>query len=132
MSTILQILQSKSDCILGKGASREALHQAESDLQVQFAADYCEYLLNVGLAAYDGHELTGICSSTRLNVVNTTIAEREKHRAIPGDFYVIEKAGIDGIVIWQKSSGEIFETIFDSSPVLICESLGDYIERYAV
>ncbi len=106
-----------------------ALQQAASELNLQFAADYCEYLLNIGLVAYDGHELTGVCKSSRLNVVSVTKEERKKNRSIPRGFYVIEKANIDGIVIWQKSTGEIFETVFDSPPTKICKSLSEYIER---
>ena len=132
MKNIVDKLKRK-DCFCSlKGVAEEEIREAEQALGLTFAKEYADYLRAFGLASFQGHELTGIIKSPRLNVVTQTVLGKEANPRVSDDFYVIETANIDGIVIWQKSSGEIFETVFDSGPVLICESLGDYIERYAV
>ena len=132
IENIIDKLKKKDGFCSLKGAAEEEIREAEQTLDLTFAREYVDYLQAFGLASFRGHELTGIIKSPRLNVVKQTVLGKEANPQVSDDFYVIETANIDGIVIWQKSSGEIFKTVFDSSPVLICESLGDYIERYAV
>lgn len=132
MGNIVDMLR-KKDCFCSlTGVTEEEIKEAEQTLDLTFAKEYVDYLQAFGLASFQGHELTGIIKSPRLNVVAQTILGKEDNPRVPDDFYVIEIANVDGIAIWQKSSGEIFETVFDSNPVLICGSLGDYIECYAV
>lgn len=120
----------KKDCFCSlKGVSEEEIRKAEQTLGLTFAKEYRDYLQAFGLASFRGHELTGIVKSPRLNVVTQTMLEKETNFHVPDNFYVIEIANIDGIIIWQKDTGEIFKTIFDSAPTLICKSLGDYIEH---
>lgn len=128
MENIVEILLSMPDLLSSKGASIADICSAESELFLEFSEDYKQYVRHFGIVAYDGHELTGICKSSHLNVVDVTKAERIKAKLVPADFYVIEIANIDGIVIWQKSTGEIFKTVFDSPPTQICESFCGYIE----
>ena len=103
------------------------ISKAEEKLKLSFSAEYKQYLLKCGFATYDGHEITGICKAKRLNVVDVTIMEREYTEIIPSDWYVIEQLNIDAIVIWQSSSGEIYQTSPNTEPEKICESLADYI-----
>ncbi len=56
-----------------------------------------------------------------------SLMEREYTENIPSDWYVIEQLNIDAIVIWQSSSGEIYQTSPNTEPEKICESLADYI-----
>lgn len=127
MGDIINALLSMADLLIAGGVSTAIIQEAESALQLKFSEDYKQYLEQFGLVAYDGHELTGICKASHLDIVGTTRNEKRKNSHIPDDFYVIEVANIDGIVIWQKSSGEIFQTIFDSAPVQICSSLTEYV-----
>lgn len=132
MENILDMLKEK-DCFCSlKGVTEDEIRVAEQTLGLSFAKEYRTYLQAFGLASFQGHELTGIIKSPRLSVVAQTIAERNNNPHIPDDMYVIEIANIDGIVIWQGSTGEIFETIYDGVPTLICKSFSEYIEHYTV
>jgi hypothetical protein len=127
MTEIIKALQAKTDLLSGKGSSEELIKKAEEILNIKFADDFRAYLLHYGIVAFDGHELTGIYSSTRLDVTKVTISERQKNTVVPTNMYVIEQANIDGIIVWQSSEGDIYETIMNSEPIKVCQSLVEYI-----
>lgn len=126
MSDIIETLKNAPEYIGGTGRTAAEIEIVEKQLGVEFAPDYRCYLKEIGLACFNGHELTGICKSTRLNVTDVTLAQRklcpETHY-----LYVIEEANIDGIVIWQASTGEIYQSISGSSPQKKYSSLVDYV-----
>lgn len=128
MENIIDMLKAKDDFYSLKGVTEEEIRAAEQALGLMFAKDYRAYLQAFGLASFQGHELTGIIKSPRLSVLTQTVVERNNNPHVPDDLYVIEITNIDGIVIWQKSSGEIYKTIYGGSPMLICKSLSEYIE----
>lgn len=107
--------------------TEDDITKAEKKLNLSFPTEYKRYLLKYGFATYDGHEITGICKAKRLNVIDVTITEREYAENIPPDWYVIEQLNIDGIVIWQSSTGKIYQTSPNVEPTKICESLAEYI-----
>lgn len=130
MEDIIKTLKDVPDFIGGTGRTEAEIESAEKKLGIEFAPDYKTYLKEIGLACFDGHELTGICEDPRLDVVHVTKDQREnnpKSRSL----YVIEEANIDGIVIWQDFSGKIYMTEGNSSPKLIADSLSAYIQRYS-
>ena len=127
MTKIIKTFRAKSDFLFGEGISEERIRNAEEALGLKFANDYKEYLLHFGIVAYDGHELTGIYSSTRLDVSNVTISERQNNTTVSNNMYVIEVANIDGIIVWQSTDGDIYETVMDSEPIWVCQSLVDYV-----
>lgn len=110
------------------GVSAEQISNAENALTLHFSSDYREYLRAFGIASAGGHELTGICNSKRLNVVDVTLAERSITPGIPQNWYVLEEANIDGIVIWQNSTGEIFQTRPGREAVKLADSICDYLD----
>lgn len=128
MFDIEKIILSIPNLFSSKGTSIDEICLAERELSLNFSEDYKQYLKRFGIIAYDGHEFTGIAEHSHLNVVDITKKEKKKNNSVPDDFYVIEIANIDGIIIWQQSTGEIYKTIYDSPPMLICNSLSDYIE----
>ncbi len=128
MESIIDKLKAKDNFCFLAGATEKEVSTAEQQLGLTFAKEYRNYLLSFGLASFQGHELTGIIKAPRLNVVAQTLAERTNKPLVPNDLYVVEIANIDGIVIWQKSSGEIYKTIQGGPPMLMCKSLSDYIE----
>lgn len=128
MFDINKIILSIPDLLSSKGVSNDEIYLAERKLSLKFSEDYKQYIRQFGIIAYDGHELTGIAENSRLNVINITKEEKRKNMSVPDDFYVIEVANIDGIIIWQKSSGEIYKTIHGGPPMLMCKSLSDYIK----
>ena len=126
MNAILDVLRNAPDFIGGKGCGDVAISDAEQALGIRFAPDYRAYLQKIGLACFDGHELTGICKAFRLNVVDVTLDERKQCPDAAG-WYVVEQANVDGIVIWQAPSGEIYQTMPGVSARKIYNSLTEYV-----
>lgn len=126
MNAILDVLRNAPDFIGGKGCGNVAISDAEQALGIHFAPDYRAYLQKIGLACFDGHELTGICKAFRLNVVDVTLDERKQCPDAAG-WYVVEQANVDGIVIWQAPSGEIYQTMPGVSARKIYNSLTEYV-----
>lgn len=49
--------------------------------------------------------------------------------SVPDDFYVLEEANIDGIVIWQDSNGIVYKTYPGcEKPKQIFQSFAEYLE----
>ena len=128
MEKIISTIKKKASYIGSDGRSEVEIAQAEAILGNHFAADYREYLLRIGIACFDGRELTGLSNSKRLNVVDVTLAEKKIIPDVPQDWYVLEEANIDGIVIWQSSTGEIFQTQPGRETIKLADSICDYLD----
>ncbi len=130
MKDILQALESQEDFMKFGKISRKLITESEKILELHFSLEYKKYVSAYSHVIYDGHELTGICSSKRLNVVDVTLKERKNNPFVPQDWYVVEQTNIDGIVIWQNAKGEIYQTAPNEEPLKICDSLAEYVENY--
>ncbi len=108
-------------------ATKMDVQKAEFDLGLSFSEEFKEYVLAYGVITAYRVEITGICSSKRLNVVDVTKAEREMNPYIPMDMYVIESTGYEGVIILQNAQGEIFSLVPHGVPKKIFESLADYL-----
>ncbi|MCD7890949.1 MAG: SMI1/KNR4 family protein [Ruminococcus sp.] len=128
MQDIIKIMRNISDYNGGNGRVEESIAAAENELKLKFASEYRQYLKEIGLASFDGHEMTGLCKSPRLNVVEVSLYEKENNEKIPEDFYVIEQTNIDGIVVWQNKIGEVFYSQPNRKPVKMFDSLCEYIK----
>lgn len=128
MKKLDAVLKKKRGLVLGKPVSDSEIAECEQMLSVRFAPDYKECIKQYGALSYYGHELTGIVSTPRLNVVNVTNEEKRVNSGLPDNWYVIEQAGIDGIVIWQSDSGEVFQSYPSGNYKKISDSLAEYIE----
>jgi len=126
--SIVEKLKGKRFFVCLKGAKEEEIDSAQRELGLRFADEYIEYLSAFGVASFDGHELTGICDSERLNVVAVTRRERGTVPSLSDDLYVIEQENIDDAVIWQDASGKIYQTLPDAQTVILCDSLSAYID----
>lgn len=124
---IIKLMQEQPAFHARSAASNEEITAVENVLGLRFAQDYREYVATFGAASFAGHELTGICKSDRLNVVTVTMEERN-NMVVPADWYVLEQANIDGIVVWQNSAGAVYQTVPNMNPKKLCESLAEYIE----
>lgn len=82
MSDIINFIQNQPDLFFLKGATDEEILQAEKSLGLEFDAEFRKYISVYGVASFNGHELTGICKSRRLNVVDATIEAKEKNTHI--------------------------------------------------
>lgn len=113
----------------GCGANAADIGSAEHELCLAFADDYRAYLLAYGTAICEGHELTGISSSPRLDVVAATKRARELEPQVSHDLYIIEDGAIDGILIWQDGEGTVWETSPGARPRRYADSLLAYLEE---
>jgi len=127
MSELVEYLQSKGELITGKPAEEVEIAKIEEMLGVGFAEDYRSMLKSFGFVCVDGHEITGITNAKRLNVYDVTMKERANVSCDMPGLYVIEQTYIDGIVIWQSASGEVYRTAANSKPVKIADGMGGYL-----
>lgn len=130
MSRIIDEFHKKSNFYSEKGAYIEIIRKAEEVLGLKFADEYIEYLQLYGAVSCGGHELTGFSEDENLDVVKVTLKNLEKNQNVKLPLYVIEEAHIDGIVIWQSESGEVFITKYEESPEKIYESLSEYVSTF--
>ena len=110
-------------------ATKESIEQAEKELGITFSKEYVDYVAEFGVAIFNGHEFTGLCDGKRLDVVRITKEQRELHKYIPSDMYVVECLDIDDIVIWQNSEGAVYASTPISKPRQIANSLYEYISK---
>lgn len=129
MSDIIEIMKNAPEYIGGNGSTDTEIENAEKHLGVKFSPDYRCYLKDIGLACFDGHELTGICKSARLNVVDVTLLQRQRV-SDAYSWYVVEETGIDGRVIWQTPTGDIYQTAPGTKTRKVFGSLAEYIIGY--
>jgi hypothetical protein len=128
MSDFLKSLSSFPDFHALKGADEKRIQAAERELGVVFSQDYREYLSEFGLMDVNGHEFTGICDSPRLNVVEVTKSDRQYISGIPSNWYVLEEAYIDGIIIWQDENGSVYFSAPNRKPYKLADSMIGYLK----
>lgn len=128
MTDIIKVINSKDGVIHGKETNESEIKQAELELGLRFADDYRNYIKQFGCMVIGSREITGISSQENYNVVSTTKAQRNYNKNIPENSYVIEQLNIDGIIIWQSSNGEVFQTSPNTAPMKIADSLVEYIQ----
>ena len=126
---IVELMKHKTNVYHLNAASDEDIIDCENKLNLRFSMEYIEYLKTFSLLSYESHELTGICKSERLNVVNSTQREKAENKLIPSDMYLIECVGVENVTIWQKENGEIYEVSYKNEPHKIFNSLKEYIEH---
>ena len=130
MSTLIEELKKKGNFYCEKGASIEMIKKAEEVLNLRFADDYKEYLQQFGSVSCGGHELTGFSEDPELDVVKVTTKNRKKNKKVSMPLYVVEETHIDGRVIWQSETGEIFKTEYKEDPEIIFGSLTEYVATF--
>ena len=129
MDNIIDVLRSMPDFVGSNGRSEEEIELAETMLGVAFTRDYRNYLEKIGLACFNGHELTGLAKTERLNVVTVTEEQRERFGKNVSTWYVIEETNIYGIVIWQDTNGFVYETASNLKLKKVADSLAEYFTR---
>jgi hypothetical protein len=127
MIDIVEKLRSMKSFHALSGAPHSEIDLAESALKLKFANEYKDYVAELSVASVFGHEFTGICKFPRLNVVDVTLSERAANPTVPMDWYVVEQAHIDGIVVWQSVTGDIYQTIPGAEPTRLCDSFSAYL-----
>lgn len=130
MKNVVEVLEKQQGIRPFGSATLEEIEIAETELGLAFSKEYKDYLLAYGAASIYGHEFTGICNSTRLNVVDVTKTQRQRQKDnnLPSNLYVIEELHIDDVVIWQDEVGSIYQTVFNKPAEKKYNSLVEYIE----
>ncbi len=128
MQTFSEWMQGREGFAARGFATNEQIAEAERKLAVTFADEYREYLSSFGAAMIVDHELTGICTLPRLNVVDVTREERINNPNMAANLYVIEQLHIDDVVIWQSETGAIYASIPGAQIEFIASSLKAYLE----
>lgn len=127
MTKIVNTIKKLPNLLPLKAASNTDIVDAELQLRINFPEEYKNYLSTFGAIIADGIELTGIAKSEHRNVVSVTKQEWDLNTNVPHTMYVVESAGVDGIIIWQDTNGVIYQTVPGGNPKKITESLNDYI-----
>lgn len=129
MNSIIETINKLPGLLPLKPASDTQITDAEIQLRISFSEEYKDYLATFGAVLIDGHELSGISKSEHRNVVALTKKEKDLNPKVPNNMYVIENTCVDGIIIWQNTEGEIFETHPEQNPVKIANSLSEYLSN---
>lgn len=124
-TNIIETIKRLKNAMFLSPTSNAEVEQAEKTLQLKFAQEYKEYVLNFGVATAKGVELTGITNSPRLSVVSVTERERSLS-GIPQNMYVVNCSDVENSVILQDETGTIYE-FRQKSLTRIFSSLSEYI-----
>ncbi len=130
MKKIIEVINNLPDLLPLKSASDTQITDAEIQLRVSFAEEYKDYLSEFGAIMADGIELSGIAKAEHRNVVALTKKERELNPKVPNTMYVIENTCVDGIIIWQDTKGDIYQTQPNMEPKKIADSMADYVSSH--
>lgn len=127
MSRIIDVINDLPELLTTGAADSVAIDNAEQELGLKFATEYKEYLGEFGSVLAEDVEITGIAKSKNRNVVVVTKREWELNPQIGHSMYVVENLAIDGIIIWQDESGNIYESMPNKNAKKIADSMADYI-----
>ena len=122
----VETIRNFPDFIGSGGRTDREIDACEKALNLRFSEEYRTYLKKIGLACFDGTELTGITAVPRLDVAAATKKAKERNILIPEDLYVVEDTGIDGILVWQSSAGEVFLSAPGTALRKAADSLTEY------
>ena len=109
--------------------SVEEIIAAEKELGLCFAQDYRDFLSSVGASIGLGHEIKGITDNANLDVINATKEVRERFELVPHSWYIVEDTHIDGIIILQDRSGNIYQMAPGTSACKIAYNLESYLSE---
>lgn len=129
MSRIIETIKKLPELITLKPVESEEVENIEIELALCLAEEYKEYLEKFGAVMADNVELTGVAKSKNRNVVSVTQREWKANPLIPHTMYVVENVGIDGIIIWQDTTGNIYQSRPNCQAEKIASNLADYLEE---
>ncbi len=61
-------------------------------------------------------------------LLDDTLKARSKNETVSEDMYLIEDVGIDKILTWQNTKGELFQTVGKGIPEKLGIGLCEYVE----
>ena len=111
------------------GCKTSQIKAAQKELDLEFPDEFIDYVKEYGAISFYGTEWTGLNVDGYLNVVEATKAERERDKKFPQDCFVLENQTIDGLLVLVNTKGAVFSHQCGNKPVLICNSILDYLDK---
>lgn len=126
MSNVFDEINKKHKMFKTKPVNEDAINEAETKLGRAFSEEYKKYLLQFGAISFSSTELTGLNIEKYANVVDVTLKEIELNDEFPKDCIVLEKIGVEGLLILINSKGQVFEWN-NNSARKIHDSMAEYL-----
>lgn len=126
MNNIIKTIESFKRKRFTGSISSESILNAENELGLKFAKEYKEVLQNYGSLCIKGEEFLGI-DSNNYDIVKATKDARMNNNNFPLDAYVIEDTAIEGILIVQKNTCELFTYQPNGQLQHLSDTLDEYL-----
>lgn len=91
------------------GVSEKEIQQAEEKLGMMFPKTYRDIIKEFGSVEVDSEEIFGLGVEGYLNVVETTLKEREVSQGKLNGYIVLQNIGMEGILIVVDEQDRVFE-----------------------
>ncbi|ACQ70017.1 MULTISPECIES: SMI1/KNR4 family protein [unclassified Exiguobacterium] len=91
------------------GVSEKEVQQAEEKLGMMFPKTYRDIVKEFGSVEVDSEEIFGLGVEGYLNVVETTLKEREVSQGKLNGYIVLQNIGMEGILIVVDEQDRVFE-----------------------
>jgi len=125
MNNIIKTIESFKRKRFTGSISTDLIHNAENELGLKLSKEYKDVLQKYGSLCIKGEEFLGI-DSDNYDIVKATKDARINDSNFPLDAYVIENTAIEGILIIQKDTCELFTY----QPNGQLQPLSDTLEEY--
>ena len=127
MNNIITTIESFKRKMFTGSVSSELIVNAENELGISIAPEYKEVLKKYGSLCVKGEEFLGI-DCDNYDVVKATNEARKNDKNFPLDMYVIENTAIDGILIVQNSTSELFSYQPNGKLQQVASCLDEYLQ----
>lgn len=127
MNNIITTIESFKRKMFTGSVSSELIVNAENELGISIAPEYKEVLKKYGSLCVKGEEFLGI-DCDNYDVVKATNEARKNDKNFPLDMYVIENTAIDGILIVQNFTSELFSYQSNGKLQHIASCLDEYLQ----
>ena len=127
MNNIITTIESFKRKMFTGSVSSELIVNAENELGISIAPEYKEVLNKYGSLCVKGEEFLGI-DCDNYDVVKATNEARKNDKNFPLDMYVIENTAIDGILIVQNSTSELFSYQPNGKLQHVASCLDEYLQ----
>jgi hypothetical protein len=125
MNNIIKTIESFKRKRFTGSISTDLIHNAENELGLKLSKEYKDVLQKYGSLCIKGEEFLGI-DNDNYDIVKATKDARINDSNFPLDAYVIENTAIEGILIIQKDTCELFTY----QPNGQLQPLSDTLEEY--
>ncbi len=126
-ASIVELLSHIPNVLVLKGCLPSETKAAEKDLGLVFSDEFRTYTETFGAVSIAGKQITGVVPYPDMNVVTVTKSAKGLFPDTPKSWYVIYDSHINDLIHWQDADGRIYQTLPESDPTLIANSLYEYL-----